>query len=83
VLSVRGPMGRLFNLASLLTRPRIPVVIPLARISAIDVQGGRPTLITFHCTDPELDGIIFGSVREPRTLVAALAAHGIEVREAS
>jgi hypothetical protein len=81
VLSVRGPLGRLFSLLTRRTSPSLPLVLPLAEITGVDVWGGRPTVISFDCRNPEVDGVLFGSLRAPRALLAALVERGIAVRE--
>src|SRR5690242_20180523 len=49
VLSVGGPLGRVFSLLTRRTSPRPRLVLPLAQITGVDVWGTRPTVISFDC----------------------------------
>ncbi len=64
VLSVRGPLGKLFATASRLGRVAIPVVIPIKTIRQIEVRDVRGwlafRLIKIHCQDPNVDGVELG-----------------------
>jgi hypothetical protein len=66
VLSVRGPPGKLFAIASRLGRVEIPVVVPIRSIRQVEVREPRGgfgfRVVKIRCQDPDVDGVEFGSL---------------------
>jgi hypothetical protein len=86
VLSVRGPLGKLFAALSPLGKVAIPVVIPIHTVRQVEVLGRRSWFnfraIRIHCQDPKVDGVQFGAFPSGfNALVDRLGALGLPLTE--
>jgi hypothetical protein len=82
VLSVRGPLGKLFAVLSPLVEVAVPVVIPIHTIRQVEVLRRRSWFnsrtIKIHCQDPKVDGVEFIALSSGfNALVDRLRALGV------